>query len=246
MIDPAVYFAFIIFCIPTLIFFLDYYPYTIIEYKDGYCKNMKTELYLTQTNKGGNVNNGIYYYSTEIYDKDNITYIGLGNGCVGTSANSYILSAGITNMDDKYPYTSMYGNVPTWLCGYVPEGTPLMDYLSQNYDDNDINEYVWPSSFEKCIYGSIKHIKKNPWNTNSVAQAGNYDYTTYIKIQTSNYVNLLYTAHCITTIFFMFLTGIIFVIVFMIEFVNKFVNKFNNCSFINDSNKIPIDDESNV
>jgi len=183
--------------IPHLIYFLDYYPYTKLELSTGYCTNNKITLVK---------NRGYIFYDSDIYDEINGTFIGKSNGCSGTEKNSYKLSVVDTNSFREYPYESHIGNIPTWLCSFEDSYSPLwlfLDTIGLTYED--INEYIFEDDWVECQYSSLDYVKQSPWNVDSVANSGNYDYMSVINIFDSSYQNVKDTTHYNVLFVFMIL-----------------------------------------
>lgn len=91
--EVYIYISWFILIVLILIYFLDYYPFTKVEFKNGYCTNTQTNIYRVYKQNGKMI--GIYYYDTKIYDEIDGTYIGSAQGCYGTTKNSYARSAGM-------------------------------------------------------------------------------------------------------------------------------------------------------
>lgn len=191
-----------------LIFGLDYYPYTQLEIKNGYCTNMKTKLWLT------NEWDGAYFYTTDIYNEINGTFIGEGNGGTGQESNSYVISAGIfSRVTDNYPYESYKGNIPSWLSSYITGASPFWDILRGYNTKEKVDEVLWPDTWVECEYSSLEFIKQMPWNTKTVAQSGDYKYMTNIKIYDSSFKNIKNTDHFCATVGFL----LIFIMMLLIS-----------------------------
>lgn len=73
-----------------------------------------------------------------------------------------------------------------------------------------MNNNIFPDAWEKCEYASLTHAKKFPWTLNTVANVGNYDYMTNIKIYGSTFTTLNNTDHGEATIAFIIVFGLIF------------------------------------
>lgn len=203
--------------IPFLIYFLDYYPYTTLELKSGYCKNNKITSFMDSS---------YIFYNSEIYDEINGTFIGNSNGCTGISINSYNLPALGFNSFDRLPYDSVDGNIPTWLCSFEDKTSKVWDILNDISYEN-INEYIFNDEWIKCQYSSLDYIKQSPWNIEYVARSGNYDYMSVINIYNSEYYNIKETTHCEAAFVFMFVIPLLFIITILSCFYCGNINEDN-------------------
>lgn len=188
--------------IPSLIFWLDYYPLSNITYHKGYCTNMQNVMYL---------DNSIIYYNTDIYDAINGTYVGYGNGGFGTDDNSYIANAGKVSGDTHvFPYSGYQNNIPAWLCSYAISGSQLWKTLNNNNNDDDksLVTAIWgDETWIPCKYASLKNAQKSPWNIKKVARVRNNDWLAVTSVYDSTYTPLNETDHYITAIVFMAILG---------------------------------------
>lgn len=193
-----------------LIFGLDYYPYTQLEIKNGYCTNMKTKLWLTDGWDAA------YFYTTDIYNEINGTLIGEGNGGIGQQSNSYVISAGIlSRVTDNYPYESYKGNIPSWLSSYITGSSPFWDILDNSDTNEEVDDALWTETWVECEYSSLEFIKQKPWNIKKVAQSGDYEYMTNIEIYNNSFKKINETDHFGATVGFL----LIFTIMLLISLV---------------------------
>lgn len=202
------------FIITSLIFGLDYYPFIIIDYKEGYCKNTTTNLFIIDQSKSSDVEGeSVYFYDTFIYEKpDEAYFIGNANGCSGTYYNSYKSSAGIVSTaTELYPYMSYNGNVPAWTCSRNPQGSSLWYLLSDTVDHDEIDNIIWKEEWQPCKYASLKHFDKS-WNNGSpIANSGNSDFVANIPIYGSTFDEIINTDHYWATFIFMIIFGSSFI-----------------------------------
>lgn len=171
---------------------------------------MKTKLQLI------NKRSGAYFYTADIYNEINGTFIGQDNGGIEQHENSYRISAGvISGVTDNYPYQSYKGNIPSWLSSYITSSLSFWDLLDSSNTNKQVDNSLWTDTLTECEYSSLEFIKQMPWNTKAVAQSGDYEYMTNIKIYKNTFKNIKDTDHFGTTVGFLLIFTIMIIMLFV-------------------------------
>ena len=216
------------FICPWLIYMLVYSSLINITYHNGVCTNIQNTVYIYTPE----TYSGIMYYNADIYDSINGTYIGSGNGGFGTAENSYKATSLTQSKDtDVYPYAKYIGNVPAWLCSYLPSGSKIWGKI---YEMDDVDFYnteslmslsIWgDSEWIPCQYASLKHAKTGMTQKriDGWLVVANTDETTYKPLNK--------TEQYITTIFFMyFFAGLVCVCAAYILTIQFLIYINNSC-----------------
>lgn len=205
-----------------LILMLDYYPFTQIELKEGLCKNSKS-VYLLNSNFGA-----LYVYETDIYNKENV-FIDKSFGCIGTDIASYRTTVGEYGFNNIYPYDSITGYLPVWLCSYSSYYSNLWRLITPSigaltYEEIDL--LLWNNTeIKNCKYGKLDVFKN--YNKKKIANVENNKYMVTMDVMDDNYHQIKNTMHYIMLLSAIVFCGVCFVL-----------SLLNACSKISDELEI--------
>lgn len=202
----------------TLIYYLNYFPYTKLEYKKGWCTNTKTYfIKLIETKKDKFT--GLYIYETDIINNINGSFVARSQGCVVTSKDSYKLTKrmkSIVNLKNDYEINKNI--LPIWLCNFANEKSELWNKIDVNSKKNTDINLMNVNGYTSCKYTNLYAIKKS-------ANVKNNDYAVDMSFYGSSFMEIKNTYHYKSTMIQMYISLIITIfinIMFSVIYLKKY------------------------